>query len=123
MTCETWATEVIRLRGLPQDATLKLVDQAIAKGRLLMESPRYATRKAFEAESRILAAEQAGRNGGHATIADTGTECSLDARLTPGQREAVMLIATSSNQITSNQTAGCDRRRRAKHGSLAKSRK
>jgi len=100
MTREGWAAEVIRLRGLPQDTALQLVDQAIAEGRLLMESPRYATRKSFEAESRILAVEQAGRGAWHATISDVSAESNLDTRLTPGQREAVMLIATDSDQIT-----------------------
>src|SRR5690606_16245885 len=52
-----------------------------------------------EAESRILAAEQAGRSAWHATIDATKAESSLDTRLTPGQREAVMLIATGSDQI------------------------
>ncbi|WP_246806634.1 hypothetical protein [Neopusillimonas maritima] len=56
MTREGRATEVTRLRGLAQGSALHLVDQAIAKGRPPMESPSYATRKAFEAESRILAA-------------------------------------------------------------------
>src|SRR3546814_5706338 len=88
MTREGWATEVVRLRGLPQETALQLVDQAIGEGRLLMESPRYATRKAFEAESRILAAEQAGRSAWHATIDATKAESSLDTRLTPGQRAA-----------------------------------
>ncbi len=99
MTREGWATEVIRLRGLPQGTALQLVDQAIAEGRLLMESPRYATRKAFEAESRILATEQAGRSAWQTTIANTCTESSLDTRLTPGQREAVMVVATGTDQI------------------------
>jgi len=99
MTREGWAQEVIRLRGLPMEAALKLVDQAITEGRLLMESPRYATRQAFEAESRILAAEQTGRGAWQATIADTHVEAGLDARLTPGQREGVMLIATGADQI------------------------
>ncbi|PLC53945.1 conjugal transfer protein [Pollutimonas nitritireducens] len=99
MTREGWATEVIRLRGLPRDTALKLVDQAIDEGRLLMESPRYATRKSFEAESRILAAEQTGRSAWHGTIPATNAESSLDTRLTPGQREAVMLITTGSDQI------------------------
>ncbi|MGO3743931.1 MAG: MobF family relaxase [Alcaligenes aquatilis] len=99
MTREGWAAEVIRLRGLPQDTALKLVDQATAEGRLLMESPRYATRRAFESESRILAAEQAGRSTRHATITAHSVESGLDARLTPGQREAVMLIATGTDQI------------------------
>ncbi|MEB2399991.1 MAG: relaxase domain-containing protein [Alcaligenaceae bacterium] len=100
LTREGWAAEVIRLRGLPQDTALQLVDQAIAEGRLLMESPRYATRKAFEVEFRIMAAEHAGRCAWHATITDTSAESSLDTRLTPGQREAVMLITTGSDQIT-----------------------
>lgn len=99
MTREGWATEVIRLRGLPQETALRLVDQAIGEGRLLMESPRYATRKAFEAESRILATERAGRSAWQATIDTTKAENSLDTHLTPGQREAVMLIATGSDQI------------------------
>ncbi|UHL64070.1 AAA family ATPase [Paralcaligenes sp. KSB-10] len=99
MTREGWATEVIRLRGLTQDNARHLVDQAIAEGRLLMESPRYATQKAFEAESRILAAEQTGRSAWQATIANTSTESSLDTRLTPGQREAVILVATGTDQI------------------------
>jgi len=99
MTREGWAQEVIRLRGLPKEASLKLVDQAVAEGRLLMESPRYTTRQAFEAESRILAAEQGGRGAWQKVIADTTVETCLDARLTSGQREAVMLIATGANQI------------------------
>jgi conjugative relaxase-like TrwC/TraI family protein len=99
MTREGWATEVVRLRGISQDAALQLVDQAISQGRLLMESPRYATRRAFEAESRILAAEQAGRSAWQTTIAATHAENGLDTRLTPGQREAVMLIATGTDQI------------------------
>ncbi|TEA70175.1 MobF family relaxase [Allopusillimonas ginsengisoli] len=99
MTRDGWATEVIRLRGLTQGNARQLVDQAIAKGRLLMESPRYATQKAYEAESRILAAEQTGRSAWQTTIADTSAKSSLDTRLTPGQREAVMLIATGSDQI------------------------
>lgn len=99
MTREGWAQEVIRLRGLPEKASLKLIDQAVAEGRLLMESPRYATRQAFEAESRILAAEQTGRGAWQARIADAHAEAGLDARLTPGQREAVMLIATGADQI------------------------
>src|SRR5690606_35563723 len=99
MTREGWATEVIRLRGLPQGTAQQLVDQAIAEGRLLMESPRYATRKSFEAESRILAAEQAGRSAWHTTITNTTAESYLDTRLTPGQREAVMLITTDPDQV------------------------
>lgn len=99
MTREGWTQEVIRQRGLPQEAALELVDQAIAEGRLLMESPRYATRKAFEAESRILAAKQTGRGTWQVTIADANAETCLDARLTPGQREAVMLITTGADQI------------------------
>src|SRR5690606_25825044 len=99
ITRDGWAAEVVRLRGASQDAALQLVDQAITQGRLLMESPRYATRKAFEAESRILAAEQAGRNAWTTTMTATHAENGLDMRLTPGQREAVMLIATGTDQI------------------------
>jgi len=99
MTREDWADEVVRLRGIPQDAALQLVDQAITQGRLLMESPRYATRRAFEAESRILAAEQIGRSAWTTTMMTTHAENSLDSRLTPGQREAVMLITTDTDQI------------------------
>jgi len=99
MTREGWAAEVVRLRGISQNAALQLVDQAIAQGRLLMESPRYATRRAFEAESRILAAEQAGRSAWTTTITAAHAESGLNSRLTPGQREAVMLIATGTDQI------------------------
>jgi len=99
MTREGWAAEVVRLRGIPLDTALQLVDQAITQGRLLMESPRYATRRAFEAESRILAAEQAGRSAWTNAMTATHTENGLDTRLTPGQREAVMLITTGTDQI------------------------
>src|SRR3546814_14133265 len=64
-----------------------------------MESPRYATRKAFEAESRILATEQTGRNAWQATIANVSAESSLETRLTPGQRAAVMLLTTGPDQV------------------------
>src|SRR5690606_17374730 len=74
LTREGWATEAIRLRGFSQEAALQIVDQGIAEGRLLMESPRYATRSAFEAESRILAAEQTGRGAWHAIISNTSAE-------------------------------------------------
>ncbi|WP_322995197.1 MobF family relaxase [Castellaniella sp.] len=100
MTRDGWAAEVVRLRGLSQHAALQLVDQAITQGRLLMESPRYATRKAYEAESRILAAEASGRRAWQAPIANTVAEAGLDHRLTPGQREAVMLIASDTDQIS-----------------------
>jgi len=100
MTRDGWAAEVVRLRGTSQDSALLLVDQAISQGRLLMESPRYATRKAYEAESRILAAEQTGRQAWQAPIASTVAEAGLDNRLTPGQREAVMLIASDTDQIS-----------------------
>src|SRR5690606_37938384 len=100
MTREGWAVEVTRLAGLNQDTALQLVDDTIAQGRLLMESPRYATRKAFEAESRILAAERSGRGTWHAAISEASAEGGLETRLTPGQREAVMLIATDSDQLS-----------------------
>jgi len=100
MTRDGWAAEVVRLCGISQDAALQLVDQAITQGRLLMESPRYATRKAYEAESRILAAEASGRRAWQAPIASTVAEAGLDDRLTPGQREAVMLIASDTDQIS-----------------------
>src|SRR5690606_16494991 len=74
MTRDGWAAEIVRLRGLSQDAALQLVDQAITHGRLLMESPRYATRKAYEAESRILAAEAIGRRAWQAPIASAVAE-------------------------------------------------
>ncbi|WP_298016087.1 MobF family relaxase [uncultured Castellaniella sp.] len=99
MTRDGWAAEVVHLRGVSQGAALQLVDQAITQGRLLIESPRYATRKAYEAESRILAAEASGRRAWQAPIASTVTEAGLDERLTPGQREAVMLIASDTDQI------------------------
>lgn len=99
MTREGWAAEIVRLRGLSEDTSLHLVDQAIAQGRLLMESPHYATRRAFEAESRILAAESTGRNAWQTTITAVNTESSLDPNLTPGQREVVMLITTGPDQI------------------------
>ncbi|WP_417251931.1 MobF family relaxase [Castellaniella sp.] len=99
MTRNGWAAEVVRLRGASHESALQLVDQAITQGRLLMESPRYATRKAYEAESRILAAEASGRRAWQASIASTVTETGLDERLTPGQREAVMLIASDTDQI------------------------
>ncbi|QAA94427.1 MobF family relaxase [Pollutimonas thiosulfatoxidans] len=99
MTREGWAAEVTRLAGLNQDTALQLVDDAIAQGRLLMESPRYATRKAHEAESRILAAEQTGRGAWQSTINAADAENALDTLLTPGQREAVMLITTGSDQV------------------------
>jgi len=100
MTREGWASEVMRLRGSPRESALHLVDQAIVQGRLLMESPRYATRRAFEAESRILAAEQRGRGAWQAALPATSAEAGLDDRLTPGQREAVMLIASDADQIS-----------------------
>ncbi|WP_084386325.1 MobF family relaxase [Castellaniella caeni] len=100
MTRDGWAAEVVRLRGASQDAALQLVDQAITQGRLLMESPRYATRKAYEAESRILAAEANGRRAWQAPITSAMAEAGLDERLTPGQREAVMLIASDTDQIS-----------------------
>ncbi len=100
MTREGWAMEVVRLRGSSTESALQLVDQAIAQGRLLMESPRYATRKAFEAESRILAAEQSGRQTWHAAISDSDAETALDQRLTPGQREAVLLITSDTDQVS-----------------------
>jgi len=99
LTREGWADEVARLLGMPQGSALQRVDEAITEGRLLMEGPRFATRKDFEAESRILAAEQAGRTAWQATIASTSAESGLYPHLTPGQREAVMLIATGSDQI------------------------
>lgn len=100
MTRDGWAAEVVRLRGVSQSAALQLVDQAISQGRLLMESPRYATRKAYEAEFRILAAEASGRRAWLTPIASTMAEAGLDERLTPGQREAVMLIASDTDQIS-----------------------
>lgn len=100
MTRDGWAAEIMRLRGTSQDAALQLVDQAITQGRLLMESPRYATRKAYEAESRILAAEANGRRAWQAPITSAMAEAGLDERLTPGQREAVMLIASDTDQIS-----------------------
>lgn len=99
MTREGWAAEVTRLAGLNQDTALQLVDDAITQGRLLMESPRYATRKAHEAESRILAAERAGRGAWQPTVNATDAETALDALLTPGQREAVMLITTGADKV------------------------
>src|SRR5699024_4540064 len=78
MTRGGWAAEIVRLRSLSQDTSLQLVDQAIAKGRLLMESPHYATRRAFESESRILAAESTGRNAWQTTITAVNAENSLD---------------------------------------------
>ncbi|MGE4470994.1 MobF family relaxase [Castellaniella sp. MT123] len=100
MTRDGWAAEVVRLRGASHESALQIVDQAITQGRLLMESPRYATRKAYEAESRILAAEANGRRAWPAPIASTVAEAGLDERLTPGQREAVMLIASDTDQIS-----------------------
>ncbi len=99
MTREGWASEVTRLAGLNQGSALQLVDDAIAQGRLLMESPRYATRKAHEAESRILTAEQTGRGSWKPTINAADAEAALDALLTPGQREAVMLITTGTDKV------------------------
>ena len=99
MTREGWAKEVARLSNMAQPAALRLVDQAIASGRLLMEAPRYATREAFDAETRILSAELAGRDTWPTTIAEPHLANDLDTRLTPGQREAVMLIATGSDQV------------------------
>ncbi|WP_427975565.1 MobF family relaxase [Alcaligenes nematophilus] len=99
MTREGWAAEVTRLAGLNQGTALQLVDNAITQGRLLMESPRYATRKAHEAESRILAAEQAGRGTWQSTISTADAENALDTLLTPGQREAVMLVTTGTDQV------------------------
>ena len=100
MTRDGWAAEVVRLRGLSHESARQLVDQAIAEGRLLMESPRYATRKAYEVESRILAAEQQGRGAWQVSITSSVTEAGLDSRLTPGQREAVILIASDRDQIS-----------------------
>jgi conjugative relaxase-like TrwC/TraI family protein len=100
MTRDGWAAEVVHLRGTSHESALQLVDQAITQGRLLMESPRYATRKAYEAESRILTAEASGRRAWQAPIASTAAEAGLDERLTPGQREAVMLIASDTDQIS-----------------------
>ncbi len=100
MTRDGWAAEVVRLCGVSQDTALQLVDQAISQGRLLMESPRYATRKAYEAESRTLTAEANGRHAWQAPIASTVAESGLNERLTPGQREAVMLIASDTDQIS-----------------------
>ncbi|WP_417276799.1 MobF family relaxase [Castellaniella sp.] len=100
MTREGWAVEVVRLRGSSRESALHLVDQAIAQGRLLMESPRYATRKAFEAESRILAAEQVGRGTWQTPLPATTAEAGLDTRLTPGQREAVMLMTSHTDQVS-----------------------
>ncbi len=71
MTRDGWAAEVVHLRGTSHESALQLVDQAITQGRLLMESPRYATRKAYEAESRILTAEASGRRAWQAPIAST----------------------------------------------------
>lgn len=100
MTREGWAAEVVRLRGSSTELALQLVDQAIAQGRLLMESPRYATRKAFDAESRILAAEHSGRQTWHVAIPNSDAEAALDPRLTPGQREAVMLITSGIDKVS-----------------------
>ena len=100
MTREGWAAEVMRLRGSSKESALQVVDQAIAQGRLLMESPRYATRKAFEAESRILTAEQTGRGTWQAALPATTSEAGLDNRLTPGQREAVMLMTSDTDQVS-----------------------
>ncbi|WP_368648383.1 MobF family relaxase [Castellaniella ginsengisoli] len=100
LTREGWAAEVVRLCGSSNESALQLVDQAIAQGRLLMESPRYATRQAHEAESRILAAEQTGRGAWLAALPFQAIENGLDARLTAGQREAVMLITTDADQIS-----------------------
>lgn len=100
MTREGWAAEVVRLSGSSHESASQLVDQAIAQGRLLMESPRYATRQAHEAESRILAAEQTGRDTWLAALPAQAVEPGLDTRLTVGQREAVMLITTDADQIS-----------------------
>ncbi|TAN28268.1 MAG: hypothetical protein EPN31_08930 [Castellaniella sp.] len=100
MTREGWAVEVVRLRGIPRESALQLVDRAIAQGRLLMESPRYATRKAFEAESRILAIELTGRSTWQTALPATTAEAGLDTRLTPGQREAVMLMTSDTDQVS-----------------------
>jgi conjugative relaxase-like TrwC/TraI family protein len=100
MTREGWAAEVVRLSGSSHESALQLVDQAIAQGRLLMESPRYATRQAHEAESSILAAEQTGRGTWLAALPAQAIENGLDTRLTAGQREAVMLITTDADQIS-----------------------
>src|SRR5690606_27438787 len=99
MTREGWAAEANRLAGLSQATALQRVDDAIAQGRLLMESPRYATRKAYEAESRILSAERVGRGAWQPTINAADAETALDALLTPSQREAVMLITTGTDQV------------------------
>jgi hypothetical protein len=110
MTREGWAAEVVRLRGSSNVSALQLVDQAIAQGRLLMESPRYATRQAHEAESRILAAEQAGRGTWLAALPIQSIENELDASLTAGQREAVILITVGAGVILTHRGSVFNRR-------------
>lgn len=100
LTRESWAQEVAEIRNQTHAEALSTVDQAIAQGRLTVTELSYATRRAFEAEQRIVNMERAGRD----SVAPVMQPSELDAAvanttLTAGQKDALRLMLTDTNQI------------------------
>ena len=98
---EAWAAALKTERNLSATDALAAVDASIAEGSLLFHEPTYATRAALEAEQRIVAAERQGRDTLKPIMPIAEVQKAIsDKGLTAGQRDAVEMILTHSNQIT-----------------------
>lgn len=101
LTREAWAAALKAERNFSDAGALAAVDASIAEGSLLFYEPTYATRAALEAEQRIVAAERQGRSTLQPIMPIAEVQKAIsDKGLTAGQRDAVEMILTHSNQIT-----------------------
>jgi conjugative relaxase-like TrwC/TraI family protein len=94
-----WAS-VLTDQCVERQAARERVEEAIREGRLVPAERRYTTQTALEHEKRILQIEREGRGQVSPMVSASEVRRQLEAaRLTTGQREAVELIASTSNRI------------------------
>lgn len=100
LTQKAWALTVERDHNLDPVAAMKVIEAAIVSGELQPTEPHYTTRKAYESEQAILAAEVRGRDAVRSMMPLEAVKAHLsDKGLTPGQVDAAELILSTQNRI------------------------
>lgn len=104
-TREGWTDQLVKT-GMQKAQAKERVQQAIEKGGLVAQEPRYTTQVALEREKRILQIEREGR-GTFAPVADenkasdllSSWEAKEGKTLNSGQRESATLMLSTQDRV------------------------
>jgi len=96
---EGWIDEIAH-KGKTKTEARSYINKAIKQGRLIKLEPRYTTESAIRKEKHILQIEHRGRNSQIPIMPiEVATKQLKPSNLNQGQKEAALLILTTTNRI------------------------